>query len=45
MMVQAGHVAHKAEKRNACRVLLEKPDVKRPHGRPGDRWQDDINGP
>jgi hypothetical protein len=30
----AGHVARMREKRNACRLLVGKPDRKRPLGRP-----------
>jgi hypothetical protein len=30
------------EKRNACRVLVGKPDGKRPLGRPRPRWQVNI---
>jgi hypothetical protein len=28
------------EKRNACRILVGKPEVKRPLGRPRRRWED-----
>jgi hypothetical protein len=38
----AGHVACLEEKRNACRVLVGKPEEKRPLGRPGCRWEDNI---
>jgi hypothetical protein len=38
----AGHVARMGEKRNACRILVEKPQVKRPLGRPRRRWVDNI---
>jgi hypothetical protein len=36
----AGHVARMGEKRNACRLLVGKPDGKRPIGRPrrGPDW-------
>jgi hypothetical protein len=30
------------EKRNACRVLVGKPEGKRPLGRPRRRWEDNI---
>jgi hypothetical protein len=30
------------EKRNACRLLVGKPDGKRPPGRPRRRWVDNI---
>jgi hypothetical protein len=38
----AGHVARIGEKRNAYRLLVEKPDGKRPLGRPRRRWVDNI---
>jgi hypothetical protein len=38
----AGHVARKWEKRNAYRILAEKPEGKRPLGRPRCRWVDNI---
>jgi hypothetical protein len=38
----AGHVAGMGEKRNAYRLLMEKPEGKRPLGRPGRRWVDNI---
>jgi hypothetical protein len=38
----AGHVARMCEKRNAYRVLVEKPEGKRPLGRPRRRWMDNI---
>jgi len=31
----AGHVACMEERRGACRILVEKPEGKRPLGRPG----------
>jgi hypothetical protein len=30
------------EERNACRILVAKPDGKRPLGRPKRRWVDNI---
>jgi hypothetical protein len=30
------------EKRNACRILVGKPDGKRPVGRPRRKWVDNI---
>jgi hypothetical protein len=38
----AGHVARMREKRNACRILMGKPEGKRPLGRPRSRWVDNI---
>jgi hypothetical protein len=38
----AGHVARKGEKRNAYRLLVGKPEGKRPLGRPKCRWVDNI---
>jgi hypothetical protein len=38
----AGHVARMGEKRNAYRVLVGKPEGKRPLGRPRRRWVDNI---
>jgi hypothetical protein len=37
-----GHVARMREKRNAYRILVGKPEGKRPLGRPRRRWDDDI---
>jgi hypothetical protein len=34
----AGHVARMGEKRNACRILVGKPEGKRPLVRPRHRW-------
>jgi hypothetical protein len=36
----ARHVARRAEKRNAYRLLVGKPEGKRPLGRPRRRWVD-----
>jgi hypothetical protein len=38
----AGHVARMEEKRNAYRLLVGKPEGKRPLGRPRLRWVDNI---
>jgi hypothetical protein len=38
----AEHVARTGEKRNACRILVGKPEGKRPLGRPRRRWVDNI---
>jgi hypothetical protein len=37
-----GHVARIGGKRNAYRILVGKPDGKRPLGRPRHRWVDNI---
>jgi hypothetical protein len=34
----AGHVAQMGEKKNAYRILMGKPEGKRPLGRPRHRW-------
>jgi hypothetical protein len=38
----AGHVARMGETRNAYRILVGKPEGKRPLGRPRRRWVDNI---
>jgi hypothetical protein len=38
----AGHVARKGENRNAYRILVGKPEGKRPLGRHRHRWEDNI---
>jgi hypothetical protein len=38
----AGHVARMGEKWNMCRLLVGKPEGKRPLGRPRHRWIDNI---
>jgi hypothetical protein len=38
----AGHVARMGETRNAYRILVGKPEGKRPLGRPSRRWVDNI---
>jgi hypothetical protein len=43
----AGHVARMGAKRNAYRILVGKPEGKRPLGRPRRRWEDirmDLRG-
>jgi len=37
-----GHVAHMGESRGVYRVLVGKPEGKRPLGRPRHRWEDPI---
>ena len=38
----AGHVACLSEKRGVYRILVGKPEGKRPLGRPRRRWEDNI---
>ena len=38
----AGHVARMGENRGMHRVLVRKPEEKRPLGRPRRRWEDNI---
>ena len=38
----AGHVARVGERRDVYRVLMGKPEGKRPLGRPSRRWEDNI---
>jgi hypothetical protein len=38
----AGYVARRVERRNAYRILMGKPEEKRPLGRPKRRWVDNI---
>ncbi|KAJ4449269.1 hypothetical protein ANN_00667 [Periplaneta americana] len=38
----AGHVARMGESRNAYRVLVGRPEGKRPSGKPRRRWEDNI---
>ena len=38
----AGHVARMGEMRGVYRVLVRKHEGKRPLGRPGRRWEDNI---
>jgi hypothetical protein len=37
-----GNVARMGEKRGAYRILVGRPEGRRPHGRPGRRWEDNI---
>ena len=39
---RAGHVARMGEGRGVYRVLVAKPERKRPVGRPRRRWEDNI---
>jgi hypothetical protein len=41
-MRRAGHVACMGEGRGVYRVLVGRPEGKRPLGRPRRRWEDDI---
>jgi hypothetical protein len=41
-MSWAGHVVRMGEERVVHRVLVEKPEEKRPLGRPRRRWEDNI---
>jgi hypothetical protein len=38
----AGHVARMGERRGAYRILVGKPEGRRPLGRPRHRWEDSI---
>jgi len=38
----AGQIARMGERRGVYRVLVGKPEGKRPLGRPRRRWEDDI---
>jgi hypothetical protein len=40
-MIWGGHVARMGETTNAYRILMGKPEEKRPLGRPRRRWVDD----
>jgi hypothetical protein len=42
IMRWAGHVARMGEERDVNRVLVGKPEGKRPLGRPRHRWEDNI---
>jgi hypothetical protein len=41
-MIWAGHVARMGEEKGVYRVLVGKPEGKRPLGRPRRRWVDNI---
>jgi len=41
-MTWAGHVARTGEKRGVYRILVGKPEGKRPLGRPRHRWENNI---
>jgi hypothetical protein len=41
-MKWAGHVVRMGEERRVCRVLVGKPEGRRPLGRPRRRWDDGI---
>jgi hypothetical protein len=41
-MRRAGHVAYMGEKRGAYRILVGRPEGRRPLGRPRRRWEDNI---
>ena len=41
-MIWAGHVARMGERRGVYRVLVGKPEGKRPLGRPRRRWEENI---
>ena len=42
-MKWAGHVARMGEERVVCRVLMGKPEGRRPMGRPRCRWVDNMD--
>jgi hypothetical protein len=41
-MIWVGYVARMGEKRNAYKILVRKPEGKRPLGKPRCRWEDNI---
>ena len=42
MIFSKGHVARTGERRGLYRVFVEKPEGKKPLGRPRRRWEDNI---
>ena len=42
IMRWVGHVACMETRKGACTVLVQRPERKRPLGRPRHRWEDDI---
>jgi hypothetical protein len=42
MIRWTGEVAYMGEKRNACEILVGRPEGKRSRGRPGHSWEDNI---
>jgi hypothetical protein len=38
----ACHIVHMGKRRNACRIVVGKPEGKRSMGRPRCRWEDEI---
>jgi hypothetical protein len=42
LMIWVGHIARMGEKRNAYRLIVGKPEGKRPVGSPRRRWVDNI---
>jgi hypothetical protein len=42
MMKWAGYVARTGGMRNACKILVRRPEGKRPHGRPRNRWENNL---
>jgi hypothetical protein len=41
-MILAGHITRVVYRRNACRILMEKPEGRRPLGRQRRGWMDNI---
>jgi hypothetical protein len=41
-MRRAGHIAHLGEMRNVDKILVRKPEGKRPFRRPRHRWEDKV---